>query len=544
MNSRWLIASSLVLCLVSLTAGQIPQSLPGGTLSRQIGTTPFQVALPPLTPFNPNPPVAPFRNFRKVMVTEVSWGEPDCVELANFSLAMVDISGWKAHWEMPGIEYIGSPLPAGTVLAPGECIVLKENGGWFAPALSTPAGTQSALHFPSISSNDEAFWVTLRDANGNRVDEVLISDTSGSYPAAYTGSFFGLARRGPGGSGSVERIWGLDSNQGDDWTEQQGHTMGRENTSSGPRGDMYIWFAHPDVRINEIAPDGSDDFIEIHNPTAYNLSLSGWFFYASSSQASTHTIIIPFPGDAVLGPGEYAIIGDASAPLFTLPSGVRYYRSPQNIPFGSGELECALYTSGGHLVDIVRTTGAQNRLVHNAPRAPSHWADFTGAARRYGQSPGSTGIARDSLGSDSNSGSDWRPVYAHTLGYTNSNFATASLDLGDPFDVRINDACLGGGLQVIVNAGTAHAFDYYNFLLSFENNQGTGSFLGLGADALDIYYSLQVFFATLVLDANGSARIDLPVAPLPQMEFIFLLRDGAPGGPLIARTMVLDFETP
>ena len=43
-----------------------------------------------------HPPIAP--ETAKVMITEVSTGNPDCVEITNFGSSAVSLTNWKVRW--------------------------------------------------------------------------------------------------------------------------------------------------------------------------------------------------------------------------------------------------------------------------------------------------------------------------------------------------------------------------------------------------------------------------------------------------------------
>jgi hypothetical protein len=117
--------------------------------------------------------------------------------------------------------------------------------------------------------------------------------------------------------------------------------------------------------------------------------------------------------------------------------------------------------------------------------------------------------------------------------------------LGDVLDVRMNETGLGNGLAIVINAGSANAGRRHSFFLSAGHAVGQGPFFGLGADAMSNWLTIVATppFSG-VLDAAGSARVDLPSGSLPAgmaFDCIFILQDAA--GLLRARTAIVEYDT-
>jgi hypothetical protein len=341
----------------------------------------------------------------------------------------------------------------------------------------------------------------------------------------------------------VERIWGLDSDGGTDRTEQVDRSFGLENRSSGPRGTDTVPVA--DVRINEV--DDSPDYIEPVNRNGAVVDLRNWFLLCSSNQGSAHVKLTPFPAATVVANGAYIVIGNDAAVPAELPAGVAYANllavGGGNIPWISEEFDCALYDNLGRLVDLMRTTGHDDGLVHNHPRAPSHWADFAGATGRNNNG-GADAVGRRSSGADTDRGGDWYPYFTRTMGLANSGAS----GLGGPsglLDVRLDETGRGDGMAIVINAGAAASGGRYSFLFSLGHIQGNGRFFGLGDDAL-INWLMVLVTPPLsgFLDAQGSARVDLPPLSLPpglQADCIFVLEQ--PPGWLAALTPIVEYDT-
>ncbi len=503
--------------------------------------------------------------FRKVMITEVSYGDPDCVEITNFDCAPVTITGWRVVWQHdPMPAPVIAVFPAGTVLQSGESVVVRESSALVLGEVVPPTQVFSIL--PSVTTTTQALEVALLNAGGGAVDKVVISSSIGAAPALaggpLPGTFFGMATRGTFAAANavgVERVWGLDSDGGFDWTEQPDRSMGWENRSSNTtrgvdsRGLNGIVggdgsFAG-NVMVSEI--DDAPDYVELFNRTPVGINLQGWFLLCSDRHGGTHEVIRPFPGPIVIPAFGFLVIGDGAAPPPEKPLAVPYVNlalaAGGDLPFEREEYDCALYDNNARLVDIVRTSGFDAALppceqlpevpgvAHNNPRAPSHWQDFTGIAGRTCQTNGDGAIARRlatvGMPVDTNTGADWRGVFGRTMGAVNANFADGA-GLGDRLDARINATWTGSGLTIILNAGPPNAANVESFFVSTTPSNGIGPFFGLGMDALFNWLSTVEPSATLTqsLDPQGSARVDLCLGCVPPglaLDLVFFLRNAA-----------------
>ena len=90
---------------------------------------------------------------------------------------------------------------------------------------------------------------------------------------------------------------------------------------------------------------------------------------------------------------------------------------------------------------------------------------------------------------------------------------------------------MGGGLTAILTAGGDRAGQKWTITFSIGQPEWSRSVAGYGFDFIDNWLFLSVtppFFG--FLDANGSARVDLPAGSVPpgiQADFAFILQDGA-----------------
>ncbi|WP_435743210.1 lamin tail domain-containing protein [Microbacterium sp. PMB16] len=146
----------------------------------------------------------------------------DWVEVVNLSGASVDVSGWSVMDNDPnGHAAETTPLPAGSTLAAGAYLVFDQ-----------PANFSFGL------GNGDT--VTIRDANGNTVDEHV-------YAAHADG------------------VWARCADGTGEFTDIAVSTKGLRNACGNP------------VRINEVESDGGspDDWVELVNPTDAALDVSG-----------------------------------------------------------------------------------------------------------------------------------------------------------------------------------------------------------------------------------------------------------------------------
>jgi LPXTG-motif cell wall-anchored protein len=178
----------------------------------------------------------------------------DWVEVLNTGATAVDLSGWTVMDNDPnGHANETTPLPAGTVLAPGAYFVFD----------------QPTNFIFGLGNGDT---VTMRDANGNTVAEHV-----------YTAHAAGVLARCADGTG--------------DFIDIAVSTKGMRNACGNP------------VRINEVESDGGspDDWIELVNPTTSALDVSG---VVVKDDDDTHAYTIP-AGTTIAAGGFLVIERDA-----------------------------------------------------------------------------------------------------------------------------------------------------------------------------------------------------------------------------------------
>jgi hypothetical protein len=478
----------------------------------------------------------------RVLITEVSSGTLDGVELTNFGTSNVSLFGWTLRWK-DGTVYESQTLDV--TIAPGEIILVTEPGAFPAEA---PANLTRLQLFPTLPTQFSDFAVALVTPNGQVVDEVHVEGSSGQYgEGSLGGRFRGVAINTNTGifitTTNAERAFGLDSDSGGDWYSGGARSFGLRNACGGQRGTDPIPSFR--VRINEI--DDSPDYLELINLNATNVVMTNWYLLASANQNRDHVRIDPpwstgLFFDTFIGDGKYLVLGDTSTAPAEKPSNVSYINvGGAGFPWTNQEFDVALYDHYGRLVDYVRASGHDDTVVHNHPRAPSAWRDFQGVAQRT--PTGAQALGRNRFSYDTNRGQDWRAYATRTMGTANTVNGTFYLSTGTDLDVVL-DGNGGGGLTVIINAGSEYAGARWSFLLSFGHLQGTGPIFGLGPEAYSNWLMLNStppWFG--FLDSRGTARLDIPGGTVPPglaTDDIFILQDAQ--GSLALWTGVLEFD--
>jgi hypothetical protein len=478
----------------------------------------------------------PAAEFDRLMISEVSAAHPVGIEITNHAPGPGGplIQGWSVKWMTATTTILSDPI--NIFLGAGEIFVVMGNPG----VEPLPPGTQVLNLFPGgLPAPTGDFTVALLNEYGDILDEVQVdSPTIGTPPFAGGRFRGGVAPPTSGALPSLERVWGLDSDSGRDWTARSVRTFGRENTNDGTRGTDPL--AIPVVRINEI--DDNPDYVELFAPAGTAADVSNWFLLVSPSPGTAQTKLL-LPAGTTVPSNGYLVLGGAATPPAEIPGTITYLVLP-GLSFGSQAWSCALYDTFGRVVDLVRATSSTGDNVHNFPRAPSHHSDFFGAAGR--DIGGDSAVGRSSSSGDTNTGANLFPIFTRTMGAANSSTTQGGTGgWGATIDVRVNATWSGTGFQAIINAPSQSGATW-NFLVSTVHSNGLGILLGLGSDALvnfPMFYNVPPFSGTLGF--NGSGRIDFPSGTLPlgaiNADFVFLLQNAS--GAILTRTLVLEFDT-
>ncbi|NUN09040.1 MAG: lamin tail domain-containing protein [Ignavibacteriaceae bacterium] len=244
----------------------------------------------PALPVTPVPPAA-----EPVKINEVysrgDTAQADWIELYNSSTSSVDISGYKIYDSggQSGSK-VKKAIPAGTTIAAK---------GYFVITVDDTTATGFGL-----SSSGEKVW--LEKAGGTIIDSV-------DFPALGVDSSYG--RRGDGAAN-----WEII------FPATKGVTNGAANTVP--------------VVMNEIFSRGADpnfDFVEIYNPNAMAVDLSGYKIYDGGGNAGTKPKFELPAGTSIPANGYYVIVVDVA--------------DPWGFGLGSGGDEVWFENAGGIVID-------------------------------------------------------------------------------------------------------------------------------------------------------------------------------------------------
>ncbi len=230
--------------------------------------------------------------------------DKEWVELLNTLASDVDVGGWviesgPSSYSTSGVIPLGTFVPANGRLVVGQSALVPE-GDVAAPGFV----------FGNASTSSDA--VRILNCDGGIVDTVVYGtpntdlwEDDGSLVAA------SLAPA-PAESASIARVPdGADTDQsGDDFVELATPTPGTLNEAAAPVCSTDI------VLINEIVSDpaGADaggEWVELHNPGAVDVDVSGWEIEAGPSSYSTDDVL---PPGSVIPAGGWLVVGQSALP--------------------------------------------------------------------------------------------------------------------------------------------------------------------------------------------------------------------------------------
>lgn len=369
--------------------------------------TPTPTTTPTVTPtptFGPSPTPTPLGTSvtpQQIIINEVAWGgthassSDEWLELYNFSPASVDVTGWVLS------SGDGSP----TIVLSG----LISSGGYFLlertddNAVSDIPADQ--IYTGDLGNGGES--LTLRDNLGNLVDTA--NGDGGAWPAG-SGSpdYYSMERlnSGPDSDGSWVSNNGLNRNGLDangnplNGTPRNANsttlpiptptttsTFGPSPTSTVTPTPTSTSLALQQVVINEVAWGGtgasaSDEWIELYNPNAHPIDLTGWTL--SSSDGAPAIVLgglIPSNGYFLLERTDDNTVSDILADQVYVGD------------LGNGGEGLSLRDASGTLVDTANGdggawpagTGSPNyssmERLNAGPDSDANWASNNGLIR-------------------------------------------------------------------------------------------------------------------------------------------------------------------
>ncbi len=145
------------------------------------------------------------------------------------------------------------------------------------------------------------------------------------------------------------------------------------------------------IVINELAPDASDDWIELYNAGSQAVDMTGWRFLAYDHMANVDADYT-FPTFTLL-PGDYVVLHEGSG----TNTATDLYMAQSIWYYAGSDGAAALLTAGGSGVDFVRW--------RNSPVEPPPGTTWTNDIPWWAAS-GQT-IGRDRLSTDTDDAGDW-----------------------------------------------------------------------------------------------------------------------------------------
>ncbi|MBI4603877.1 MAG: lamin tail domain-containing protein [Planctomycetes bacterium] len=220
-----------------------------------------------------------------LVVSEIMYNAPqgkdlDFIELENRGTETADLSG------MAFTEGIGYAFPAGTILRPGQHLVLVSSPSAFAARY--PGVAASGVYAGSLDNSGEA--LALSDASGAAVMRIEYDDED-AWPLGPDGLGFSLVRGTPPGDPSRPASWRASA--------RPGGSPGAGDPAP-PAGGVVV----SEVLANAAPP--LEEAIELHNPTAQDIAIGGWWLSDSREDAASLKRY-RIPAGRVIGAGGYAV---------------------------------------------------------------------------------------------------------------------------------------------------------------------------------------------------------------------------------------------
>ena len=207
------------------------------------------------------------------------------IELTNIGASPLPLNGVTFTG---GIDYA---FPDGVSLAAGACLILAKNPAAFQTRYTVPQGvTVLGGYLGQLANDGES--LTLRDAVGGIIHRF---EYNNAWLPLTDGAGFSLTKHDPAAAP-------LSS-----WNEKLGWRASSDPDGSPGRSDPGLGIAPGSIVINEVLADspGMPDWIELHNTTAGDISIGGWFLSDSSADdAARRQFQIP---PTVLPAGGYGV---------------------------------------------------------------------------------------------------------------------------------------------------------------------------------------------------------------------------------------------
>ncbi|MCP3972947.1 MAG: hypothetical protein GY720_00475, partial [bacterium] len=290
----------------------------------------------------------------RMVISEFSHRGDDFVELYNAGDAAVDIDGYEVRLDGATDVTISQGGPAIVVPPGGHYLLVKPGTGLAASA--------DQLLEAGLPSN---VGIRLRDAASNLLDEVGIGSSSWSEGAP-------LPNQPSGTTQSYERLNGVslgncvdtDNNLADfvhNWGSANPQNMA---APSVPCGTPSV---ADHVVISEFRPEGPagihDEFVEIFNPTAVAVDVSGWILHITEPSLFRDYHVIP-PA-TILDPDEHYLLSDDDGPT---PNDAQPYDIATN--YAAAWADVVLKDESGTIVDVLGYGSTGNGQLYEGTALP------------------------------------------------------------------------------------------------------------------------------------------------------------------------------
>lgn len=246
----------------------------------------------------------------------------DWVEIRNAADYPIDLT----HFEMQDRDWYNAyPIPANTILQPGERLVVVEDDNRFSVVHPHVLNKVGSTLFQLDNSGDQIF---LRDRNGVTVLQSMYDDDA-PWPCTPDG-FGRTLERHPDGT---------DPDQPGSWFD--GCMGGSPGTGYTPCEDDLIV-----SEINYHSSDAQDagDWFEIKNQLTSTVDLSGWTVRDDDNE---HTFTIP--NGVTLAPGKYLVVCENEEVFRTIHSSVPTLIGDLGFGLSNGSDVIRLYNASGLL---------------------------------------------------------------------------------------------------------------------------------------------------------------------------------------------------
>lgn len=234
------------------------------------------------------------RTFKELLVTEIMYNPPAFNEIDGDQMEFIELKNVGTETlDLSGVRFTNGVLftyPNGKTLAPGEFSVLAKNAAAF--ALRHPGVAVDGVYTNQLANGGER--LSLVHAAGAPIMDFTYGDKA-PWPTTPDGGGFSLVLR--------EQRVAQNFSDAAAWraSSAQGGSPGRDDAPANI----------PAVVINEVLthadPLPAVDAIELHNPTAAEVGIGGWFLSDSRSNPKKFQI----PVGATIAAGGYVVFTEA-----------------------------------------------------------------------------------------------------------------------------------------------------------------------------------------------------------------------------------------